>query len=174
MALTDAKKDGSIYYTGSGGAMNWSSAKCDIVFLTNCTADLNLNALATCSVDGRANTKEILTTNGGCSGTTYAANAANLYNPKGCSKDFCKQGQWFLPSMRDLQNFYDTYNVVKNTFDTIKSRVLVYPLDKYAYYWSSVEQNAGYACYVILDSGFGYCYDKTKTVAGNVRPVVVY
>ena len=88
------KKDGSI----GKEEMPWSSKTCDIPNLPVCTLD----NYESCGTDGRANTDAILATNGGCSGETYAANAANAYEPENCKADFCKKGKWFLPTLKNV------------------------------------------------------------------------
>ena len=108
------KKDGSV----GEEEMPWSSETCNIPNLPICT----LGSYEICGTDGRANTDAILATNGGCSGVTYAANAANAYEPENCTADFCKKGKWFLPALNTLVSYwgkYGTYGYYK--IDNVES-----------------------------------------------------
>lgn len=174
VALTDVKKDGS---PGSEG-MSWSSSYCDIPNLTNCDDSYN----RTCGTDGRANTDAILATNGGCSGTTYAALASNTYEPQGCSSPLCKRGKWFLPSFPDLMNLCDEKSTIYASIDALKSWGGTKPED-YKRYWSSTESiylhdfNPGRPVevnYLFLSSCGGGNIDKLGDSDRRVRPVVKY
>ena len=162
VALTDVKLDGS---AGSGG-MPWSSSNCDVPNLENCT-DYNA-ALTSCGIDGRTNTDAILATNGGCSGTTYAANAVNSYFPTGCSALFCGRGKWFLPSQRDLYIISSFFSEINNTFTLLNSLGASSLLEDM--YWSSTEYSADIAwdSYV---SGYSL---SNKYASIRVRPVVKF
>ena len=135
VALTDVKQDGS----AGSKKMKWSSSYCDIPNLENCgNSEGTSDMLNVCGTDGRANTNAILAANGGCSGTTYAANAVNAYNPNGCSKDFCRQGKWFLPSMRDLITIYSNKSAINSSLSLLSSKGAS-KLTTDDYYWSSTE-----------------------------------
>ena len=172
VALTDVKKDGS---AGSEG-MAWSSSYCDVPNLTNCDDSYN----KTCGTDGRANTDAILATNGGCSGTTYAALATNAYEPQGCSSPLCKQGKWFLPSFPDLMNLCDVKSTVYTSLDKLSSWGSTKP-ESYKRYWSSTESiyildpgDPVTANYLFLSSCGGGNIDKLGDSDRRVRPVVNY
>ena len=99
LSLYFVKKDGSV----GEEEMPWSSKTCNIPNLPICTLD----NYKSCGTDGRANTDAILATNGGCSGVTYAANAANAYEPENCKADFCKKGKWFLPALNNVTSYLE-------------------------------------------------------------------
>ena len=131
--LAVALKD--IDSSGSAGSMtmNWSTSDYDIPALGNCT---NSTDLTICGVDGRANTTAIL--NCGSCDSTPAATATNSYEPSGCSKDFCKKTNWFLPSMRDLITLYNAKSYVNASLSlTASSGAKI--LTESSYYWSSTE-----------------------------------
>ena len=162
VALTNVKQDGS----AGSETMAWSHGYCDTPYLENCGYD----SPTTCGVDGRANTDAILATNGGCTRTTYAANAVNAYFPSGCSTDFCKQGKWFLPSMRDLNTIYSFKSAVNNTLSLLSS-IGASQLGG-LYLWSSTEYNNSLAWGLDMDSG-GQSFND-KGINNYVRPVIYY
>ena len=41
-------------------------------------------------------------------------------SPNDCTKDFCKTTQWFLPSIRDLQNIYLQETQIKASLTLLK------------------------------------------------------
>ena len=175
VALTDIKKDGS----PGGEGMAWSSSDCDVPNLTNCDDPYN----RTCGTDGRANTDAILATNGGCSGTTYAAQTTNTYEPKGCSSPLCKKGKWFLPSYPDLMNLCDVKATIYASLDALKSWGSTKP-EAYKRYLSSTESiylqdfspnRPVQVNYLFLSSCGGGNIEKTVVHEDRrVRPVVKY
>ena len=169
VALTDVKQDGS----AGSERMMWSSEGCDVPNLEKCTDSDTV--ITTCGIDGRANTDAILATNGGCSGTTYAANAVNSYEPAGCSKNFCKKGKWFLPSLRDLYIIYSRFSEINNTFTVLSSAGAQEP--RRADYWSSTEYGWGEferSSAWRFGMEFGSYFDYYKDSNMNVRPVVKF
>ena len=166
VALTDIKEDGS---SGSE-TMYWSSSYCDVPGLTNCVYDSGDTAVDSCGVDGRANTTAILGCGSSC-GTTYVANGTNLYNPSGCTADFCKKTKWFLPSMRDLAKIYANKTVINGSL-TLLSIFGAKTLTE-SYYWSSTEKTADDAWIFGMYNGL-----RRHTSKGSnglyVRPVVKY
>ena len=166
LALTDVKKDGS----AGSETMYWSSSYCDVSGLTNCVYNDGDTAVDSCGVDGRANTTAILATNGGCSGTTYAANAVNAYNPSGCSADFCKKNQWFLPSMRDLAKIYANKSVINASLSLLNSFGAKTLTENY--YWSSTEYDNRFAWRFDMSYGYRYYYGKGSSLF--VRPVLAF
>ena len=52
-----------------------------------------------CEGDGRTFTDILLKTT--CGGTYEPVKEVNTYSVTGCTKDFCKQGKWFLPSIKE-------------------------------------------------------------------------
>ena len=162
VALTDVKKDGS----AGSEAMLWSSEQCDISALKNCSSS---SKLLTCGIDGRTNTDAILASNGGCSGTTYAANAVNAYQPSNCTSDFCKKGKWFLPSYRDLNTMYEFEEIINNSLTLITSQ----GASNLGYYWSSTEYDENDAWRFQINGGFKD-YGPKNGLNHYVRPVVKY
>ncbi len=169
VALTDVKKDG----TAGIETMLWSSSYCDTPGLQNCTTTeisygTDLTPI-TCGVDGRLNTNAILASS--CNGTTYAANAANNYQPAGCTKDFCKKTKWFLPSLRDLQNIYLQKTQIDDSLTLLKtySAQVLSP-----YYWSSTEYGNNGAWLFGMNDGNRHWLYKGYTLYGYVRPVLAF
>ena len=161
IAVTDVKQDGS----AGSETMQWSSEDCDTPNLENCT-----DGNAICGTDGRANTDAILATNGGCGGTTYAANAVNNYQISGCSKDFCKQGKWFLPSFRDLDTIYRLKSTINSRLTSLPS-VGAWQLTE-GEYWSSTEYSYRSAWSLEMDSGNRG--SSRKRINHYVRPVIAF
>ena len=164
VALTDVKQDGS----AGSERMMWSSEGCDVPNLEKCTDSDTV--ITTCGVDGRANTDAILATNGGCSGTTYAANAVNSYEPEGCSADFCRKGKWFLPCMSDFYFMKLHYSEVENTL----GKLLSYGGDRLysSSYWLSNEASI-YSAWSGTPS-IRSSYDFGKGTNELVRPVIAF
>ena len=164
IALTDVKKNGS----AGAESMYWSSYQCDTPNLENCMYGINV---ITCGTDGRANTDAILAST--CDGTTYAANAVNSYQVSGCSKDFCRQGKWFLPSMRDLNTIYSFKSAINSTL-TLLSSVGASQLTK-NWYWSSTESNNGNAWLLRMSDGIRNIVNKNYNYGYYyVRPVLAF
>ena len=164
IALTDVASDGS----AKTASMYWSSSSGDMPNLENCT---NSNTvITTCGTDGRANTDAILASTN--NGTTYAANAVNRYQVSGCSKDFCKQGNWFLPSLRDLYTICNNLMAVNSTLSLLSSRGASQL--KSGAYWSSTEHSSYYAWYGSMSS-CSMSFSSYKYYSYNyVRPVVKF
>ena len=149
----------------------WSNNYCDIPELMNCQYDYGNIAIDSCSADGQTNTAVILATNDDCSGRTIAAIETNLYQPQGCSTDFCKKNQWFLPSMRDLAKIYvnkSTINTCLSLLNSFGAKTLIE-----SYYWSSNEYNRNYAWNFHMRDGYrGHCLKNVND--SYVRPVIKY
>ncbi len=164
VALTDVKEDGTV----GTEAMHWTGGPYDIPNLENCTditAGTELVSF-TCGIDGRANTDKILScTWANCFGTP-AAKACNLYEPAGCTKDFCKNTKWFLPSLRDLQNMYINKNLLNSTLSASGGKTLNFQ------YWSSTEYNYNSAWRFVTNS-LKEVNSKNRLL-NYVRPVVAY
>ena len=166
MALTDVKEDGS----AGSGEIKWSEKNCDIPNLENCSSSSTV--VTTCAIDGRANSNAILATNGGCSGKTYAANAANAYSPSGCATAFCKAGRWYLPSFKDLYTIYNAMTTLKQSITALSSYGAAELRSNY-YYWSSTEMSATKAWDFAISTGSRN--NAVKASYGfNVRPVLYY
>ncbi len=164
LALTDVKEDGS----AGGKDMTWSSNYCNTPNLENCTDSSTITI--SCGLDGRKNTDAILAST--CNGTTYAANAVNSYQISGCSKDFCKQGKWFLPSVRDLNTIYSFKSTVNNRLSLLASKGASQLQESY-YYWSSTEYNDFYAWSFLMVNGLKGYYKKSSLLY-YVRPVLAF
>lgn len=162
LALTDVKKDGT---PGSEG-IHWSLiTSYDNPYLTNCSTE---SGVMTCATDGRSNTDKILTCGNTCSDVP-AALAVRAYQPAGCTADFCKRGQWHLPSIKELIPIH----LNRPSFEATLSLLGKYGavnLPSSGCYWSSNEASAAGA--------WQFCQGKysitVKTGAYHVRPVINY
>ncbi len=165
VALHNVEQDGA----NGKGQTKWSENNCDIEYIENCT---NKNeAITSCSTNGSFNTESLLEDNGGCSGVTYIANTAHAFQPKGCNKNFCKRGQWFIPSLRDLNNLYQAKDIVNNSLGTLSLQGASTILDNW--YWSSTEHS--YYQIWILNMETGDLGTGGKVPGYNYfRPVVKY
>ena len=168
VALTDIKKDGS---AGSDETIDWTNNYDDIPNLANCVYDENDTAIDSCSVDGRTDTDIILNCGNICGGT-MAASVCNIYNPSGCTADFCKQTQWFLPSMRDLANIYNNKSGINASLSLLSSFGAKTLTENY--YWSSTEYGYKRAWAFGMYNGFRITSNKNNGVGYHVRPVVYY
>ena len=96
---------------------------------------------AGCGSDGRANTNILLKET---SGTYYAAQAVNKFEPKGCTAAFCKKGKWFLPSYPEVDEFGESYNIFR-LGDVLAYIGAVYFKDveqtEDRAFWTSTEEN---------------------------------
>ena len=163
LALTDVKLDGS----AGSETMRWSWSDCDTPNLENCTNSSMVTT--TCGTDGRTNTDAILA--GPCySSPTYSVRAVNTYKPNNCSKVFCRAGNWFLPSIIELDTIYNNKSVINNTLASLSSKGASQLVKNV--YWSS-DEYSGYSAWGV------YMYNGTKdyfrkTLSYYVRPVVQY
>ena len=160
LALTDVQQSGS----AGSEKMHWSSNRCDTPNLDNCSDYVDV--VNTCGTDGRANTDAILVST--CEGTTYAANAVNTYQTSSCSADFCKQGKWFLPSLKDLNTIYSFKSVINNSLSLVSEASQL----KEDFYWSSTE----YDDYVewALRMSDGGRFNSYGNYSSYVRPVLAF
>ena len=162
VALTDINSSGS----AGSSTMRWSTNYYDMLDLGNCTSSTDLT---TCGVDGRFNTTAILNCGSSC-GTTPAATATNSYEPSGCSKDFCKKTNWFLPSMRDLITLYNAKSYVNASLSLTASSGAKTLTENC--YWSSTEYSSNYAWGLTVNYGYRDGYGKNGYY--YVRPVIYY
>ena len=160
VALTDVKKDDS---EGSE-KMSWSILLYDIPELKNCGEGASACDLS----DGRANTDKILACGSDCGGTP-AATACNLYQPSGCTKDFCKKNKWFLPTVVDLENIDKQVVVVKEILENVGGQKITHSDG----YWSSNEFTGNYTWYVSIGN---YIISNNAKPSSNhyVRPIVKF
>lgn len=172
VALTDVKADGSV----GSESMKWSVKDVGIskeyceVRVTH-TGGIRSGTegdgdVGSCGVDGRLNTDKILDCGNSC-GETPAATACNLYAPIGCTADFCKQGEWFLPSMRDLYNIYQYKDLINTTLTSLGKDELYN--DRY---WSSTVEFTKKAWNFRMKDGYR-SYDLIDA-KHHVRPVVAF
>ncbi len=157
VALTDVKEDGS----AGSEMLAWSNNKYNIPGLVDC----DFETATDCAIDGYYNTDDILAYSDNCGGTP-AATASNLYQPADCTATFCKAGNWFLPSMRDLNNIYQYRNLINKTLTSLGKDKLTNDM-----YWSSTEKDEGLA-WVLDMRGAETVFDKDDVY--HVRPVIKY
>ena len=147
-------------------SLYWSTENVDIPSLGNCTQDP-----FSCSTNGKQNTAAIMTyvkTNGK-TGRYPAAKYCTSYKPSTVYQDevWYAEGQWFLPSMKELQTLYNNKAVVNASLQKVNAVQLAED-----YYWSSTE-NSDYSAWLLdMDNGSRYNYSK-----GNysyVRPVLAF
>lgn len=165
LALTDVKKDGT---PGSEG-IHWSLiTSYDNPYLTNCSTE---SGVMTCATDGRSNTDKILTCGNTCSAVP-AALAVRAYQPAGCTADFCKRGQWHLPSIKELIPIHFKRPSFEATLSLLEKYGAV-NLPSLVCYWSSNEASAGGA-WALCENSNSTIYQTVKTTTYNVRPVINY
>ena len=102
MALTDVRQDGSPgseYMSFSEKAADTALYNCQSAVITCLWYEDDMKN-APCEKDGKSNTNIILSD--GRLGKTYAASAANAFEPAGCTQSFCRRGNWFLPVIYDV------------------------------------------------------------------------
>ena len=160
IALTNIKEDG----TPGIVSFKFSSINANTP-LEDCAS----GKLETCGTDGRANTDILLKQT---SGTYYAAQAANKYEPAGCTAAFCKKGKWFLGSFAEMHISYST--------DTDNLRKTLYMLRKKGAevvgdeYWTSTETASSASNIWGMEFGASANIGHGKTDDYYVRPVVKY
>ncbi len=158
IALTNIKNDGS----AGKEKIYWSKSYCDVPDLANC---MSATTVTTCGVDGKTNTFNILKST--CLGETKAAQLVNNYEPNGCQSEFCKKGEWFLGSIRDLNNLYKSINTIN------KSLIVGTKIGSYDYFWSSTEYDQYKVWKINMGDGNLFTTYKYNSPV-YVRPVVKY
>lgn len=146
--------------------VEWSSSFCDNTSLDNCK-DVK-TVISSCGTDGQANTKTIISNS--CNGTAYAASAAATYKVDGCSEDFCQLGQWFLPSMKELESLTKAKSTVNTSLTALGSKATTINTEL----WSSTEYDTNNAWVHSMMSSSGSAYEKHGDGSIQVRPVVYY
>ena len=145
----------------------WSTEYTDIPSLGNCTQDP-----FSCSTNGKQNTAAIMTyvkTNGK-TGKYPAAEYCASYKPSTVYQDevWYAEGQWFLPSMKELQTLYNNKAVVNASLQKVNAVTL-----SSDYYWSSTENGNLDAWGLYVSSGDrNYLYKYGTN--GYVRPVLAF
>lgn len=171
MALTDIDKDGH----SSTGTVPWmdcsgvDTGECYYPYDSDYVCE-DKDKLIECSTDGKENTEFL--------DYSTAASATLAYEPNGCSANFCKAGQWFLPSIKELNTLYNVKSKVGISLSRLISSATVLKS-----YWSSNEFDGQRAWAFYMDDGdkdnppistvlyvrpFVYYGNETETEAGNV------
>ena len=84
-----------------------------------------------------------------------------------CTATFCKQGNWFVPSARDLQTIKNNKEVLNASLTQVGGATLS------GSYWASTEYSQVDAWKMEMSTNTLNFDDKVDTVA-KVRPVVKY
>ena len=146
----------------TGSSMKWSVGYCDVSSLTNCSS---ASTISSCGVDGKTNTQNLQSNT--CS-TFPPAQAVKAYNlGSSCTATFCKQGNWFVPSARDLQTIKNNKEVLNASLTQVGGATLS------GSYWASTEYSQVDAWKMEMSTNTLNFDDKVDTVA-KVRPVVKY
>ena len=143
----------------------WSTERVDIPTLGNCSEPFS------CSTNGKQNTAAIMTyvkTNGK-TGKYPAAEYCTSYKPSTVYQDevWYAEGQWFLPSMKELQTLYKNKAVVNASLQKVNAVTL-----SSDYYWSSTEYSANDAWLLDVLNGGKNLYSKDSY--NYVRPVLAF
>ena len=131
---TDGKPAAQNQTTSSTeGVTPWANEMCNIPELESCpfsSAELCSTAMmfrikrtecyANCAPDGKENTAKILAKTT-CKGTYYAAEASYKFEPTGCSTDFCKAKEWFIPSAYEWAVIATNWSKLNSTLQILKS-----------------------------------------------------
>lgn len=147
-------------------SLYWSPETVNIPALGDCSEAFS------CSTNGKQNTAAIMTyvkTNGK-TGKYPAAEYCTSYKPSTVYQDevWYAEGQWFLPSMKELQTLYNNKAVVNASLQKVNAVTLTNSL-----YWSSTEYTNNYAWY--LDMYNGNTHFTTKNYNDcYVRPVLAF
>lgn len=175
----------SCKFVYSNAVWEWGSdlkSKIDIPELENCQ-----ECEATCAPDGKENTAKILAY-GKAHGITYkAAEFTNRYSPaNGCaSGSWCGKGNWFMPSMRDLYNFFNNKETIRRTVKKIPGAEDIV-LDGYKSGYSSSNEylpfsasTDGRVCDFMMNEknwyeGIGWGYGIKINMATFVLPMIKY
>ena len=146
-------------------SLYWSTERVDIPVLGNCSEPFS------CSTNGKQNTAAIMeyVKTNGKTGKYPAAEYCTSYKPSTVYQDevWYAEGQWFLPSMKELQTLYNNKDVVNASLQKVNAVTL-----SSDYYWSSTEINNNSAW--ILKMSSGYTYNSSKNIIFRVRPVLAF
>ena len=153
----------------------------DIPDLKNCS-----ECASSCAPDGKANT-EIVLAYGKAHGLNYNTFIfANNYQPvTGCpSGSWCGKGNWFVPSMHDLDIFHKNKDSIKDTQELIPGSEPIVFDDYKSAYQSSNEQRVdddgdSYHCDKIMDDSYwrdgqDWSWSAKVNSAGFVLPMIKY
>ncbi|MFR6464469.1 MAG: hypothetical protein ACLUQJ_03040 [Alphaproteobacteria bacterium] len=100
----------------------------------------------------------------------FAINGAKAYEPSGCSKGFCRKGNWFLP---DLEKLITLYNA-KSSVNVSLEKITFPKVELIAYgYWSSTETSSG-VWLKNMSNGNERNSNKCYGDRGYIRPMIYY
>ncbi len=139
----------------------WSTETIDIPALGNCSEPFS------CSTNGKQNTAAIIAYSQS-SGKYPAAEYCASYQPSTVYQNKYGAGQWFLPSLKELQTLYNNDSAVNKSLQKVNA-ITVYP----NYYWSSTEGNSKGAWLLRMSVGSSGNFNKDYSNY-YVRPVVKY
>ena len=153
------------YYDSSSG----TRISIDVPGLDNCS---EFAAITTCSTNGKQNTAAIIAyvTSTGKTGKYPAAEYCASYKPSTVQvADWYAEGQWFLPSMKELETLSSNYEVVSAYLQ--KAGGVGLP----SYYsWSSNEIDDANAWVKALNRGSSLSHSKSSSYDRYVRPVIAF
>ncbi len=125
----------------------------DIPSLPNCiVADLtSVNATnnITCESNGKQNTDKIINYGKEKNLLFPAAEYCYEYTPSGCTEEWCGKGQWFLPSMLQVTEFFKSMIIYTYQMKALKKPD--YNIYQYTY-WTSNEKASEYAYWCKIQS----------------------
>ena len=147
-------------------SLYWSTERVDIPTLGNC------NEAFSCSTNGKQNTAAIMeyVKTNGKTGKYPAAEYCASYKPSTVYQDeaWYAEGQWFLPSMKELQTLYNHKAVVNASLQKVNAVTLTENG-----YWSSTEYSSNPAWGVRMNGGNTY-YGSKYLSSYDVRPVLAF
>ena len=146
----------------SGG---WSDVSGNIPTLSDCNADYD------CSANGRDNTAAIFDyiQSSGKIGKYRAVEYCINYKPSTVYQDdiWYAQGEWFLPSVKELNILYQNKTVVNETLEKINAPLVS------STYWASNEDSSGDAW--VLSMSNGETEALGKVIYGReIRPILAF
>lgn len=148
--------------------MYWASKDCNIPNLELCT-DKN-TVTSTCGMMAKKNTNTISSSS--CSSTSIAVNAVKTYEPQGCTKDFCKKGKWFLPSLKEMYSIFGFKEIMNSVLKSITSQETGQIKSSYSY-WTSTPYTSDEIWTLGIFTGNNY--EESHIFNNNkVRPVIKF
>ncbi|MDO5386488.1 MAG: hypothetical protein Q4F75_04370, partial [Pseudomonadota bacterium] len=180
-ALEIAPNDLAWQTDNSNSNSDWACNKdviVDIPSLPNCTdSQYSNSANITCETDGKKNTATIISFAKEKNLIFPAAEYCNNYVPNGCKEAWCGRGQWFLPSMKQFNEFLENLSIHFYRIKTLKkiSNLREFLLN-YRNVWTSNEYGLyngkeniyAYNCGITIFND--YTVSIVCTIGGNVVP----